>query len=677
MISQLVKGFILILALVIAVLILLYLNKSPIPLPPSQNPAPSEKVAFEKFKSEEEFKNYLEKASTQTESKINTFGGISTPQMKSESENVTGLASAAQPDRYSQTNVQVAGIDEPDIVKTDGKEIYYSSPQVFYNSDVIKPTEIAPEEPPTLLNQGVTNSKMQIYPPSERFSGGTISLKAFPPESLKIDGKIDKTGDLLLDNGIILVLSPNEIVGYNVKNPANPTKEWQVSLKENVQIMGTRLYKNKVYFTAKTIVNNNRPCLLDSFSTTKGSGSPVSYPIRCTDVYHPAVDSQANSIYTAVKLNSSDGEIEKVISFVGSDQSSTIYMSNNSLYTTYQFSQDLVRFFINFFSENTDLLPVPILGKIKKLSSYDISQTSKLAEITLILGNYQNSLSDSERMKFENNLNNKMASFQKTHKRDMGQTGIVKIDLQSLQISAHSSIPGQPLNQFSLDEFEGNLRIATTVGQGIWNPFISSNTETANDIYILDSNLKTIGSITDLGLTEKIYSARFIEDKGYIVTFRQTDPFYVLDLSNAKSPKMSGELKIPGFSSYLHPITKDLILGVGMESSKVKVSLFDVSDPKNPTEVDKYNLDDYWTEVSNNHHAFLLDKMHKIFFLPGQKGAYVFSYQNNKLNLVKTISDIQTKRAIYIDNYLYILSADKITVLDETTWKQLSELKFE
>ena len=124
-----------------------------------------------------------------------------------------------------------------------------------------------------------------------------------------------------------------------------------------------------------------------------------------------------------------------------------------------------------------------------------------------------------------------------------------------------------------------------------------------------------------MGLTERVYSARFIQDKGYVVTFRQTDPFYVLDLSDPASPKLAGELKIPGYSSYLHPITKDKIIGIGKEGQNVKVSLFDASDPANPQEVSKYTLSEYWSDILNTHHAFLMDEKHGVFFLPGLFGA--------------------------------------------------------
>ncbi len=179
---------------------------------------------------------------------------------------------------------------------------------------------------------------------------------------------------------------------------------------------------------------------------------------------------------------------------------------------------------------------------------------------------------------------------------------------------------------------------------------------------------------------KKIYFSQsfsfWIEDKGYLVTFRQIDPFYVLDLSDPKNPQLKGELKIPGYSSYLHPITKDKILGIGKEESNVKISLFDVSNPEKPTESDKYILKEYWSDILETHHAFLLDEKHQIFFLPGSQSGYIFSYQKNKLELKKAISDISAKRAIYINDYLYIIGENKIVVLNELNWERINELEF-
>jgi uncharacterized secreted protein with C-terminal beta-propeller domain len=134
-------------------------------------------------------------------------------------------------------------------------------------------------------------------------------------------------------------------------------------------------------------------------------------------------------------------------------------------------------------------------------------------------------------------------------------------------------------------------------------------------------------------------------------------------------------LKIPGYSSYLHPISKDKILGIGKENWQVKISLFDVAQAENPKELDKYILDESWSDILNTHHAFLLDKKHQVFFLPGSRGGYVFSYRNDKLGLVKAVSGISARRAIYLDDYLYIIADNEITVLNEINWEKIKELE--
>lgn len=220
------------------------------------------------------------------------------------------------------------------------------------------------------------------------------------------------------------------------------------------------------------------------------------------------------------------------------------------------------------------------------------------------------------------------------------------------------------------------MRLATTFsGSGGLLGFGGGSSESGNDVYTLDEQLSIAGSLKDLGLGERIYSARFVEDKGYLVTFRQTDPFYVLDLHDPKNPARVGELKIPGFSSYLHPITKDLVLGVGQENSQVKLSLFDVANPANPVEKDKFTLNEYWTDVSNTHHAFLLDDKHKVFFLPGSRGGYVFSYAGNVLKQKIAVADIQARRALYINDYLYVVGDSKIVVYNEQDWQKVNQLE--
>lgn len=637
---------------------------------------------IKKFASEREFRAYLEQSKIAADVSVGIGGAFYRPAVvplsldqKNAMEGDTG--GSAAPDRVSQTTVQVAGVDEPDIVKTDGKEIYFSPSQIFriWERPVMMDVKIAPP----------------YYQNVE-----TKIIKAFPPANLAEESKLKgKSGDLLLSNGVLIVFSAadNEIYGYDVSSPKSPKEKWKVKLENNTAVVGARLYNGKVYLVTRENINEKTPCPIKPLTL---DDTPL--VIDCGEIYHPVNPVPVDVAFSAMVLIPESGKIEKNVSFVGSSGASVVYMSENSIYVTYNYTGSVIKFYADFFKEKgRDLIPVSLLQKIEKLESYDISQQSKIYEFQFILGQHLNSLNADERLKFENELNNRLADYFKIHKRDLEKTGIVKIKVDGeFEISASGNVPGFPLNQFALDEYRDNLRIAVTVGDrfgGGGFGFGMSRGESANDVYVLDKDLKISGQVLDLGLTERIYSVRFIGDEGYVVTFRQTDPFYVLDLKNPRDPKLAGELKIPGFSSYLHPLDETHILGVGQEGSQVKISLFDVSDKSKPVELDKYLLNEYWTEVSSNYHAFLLDSKHKIFFLPGANGGYVFSYAkpsgnilvkctpdfdcrkfDYKFELEKAISQITAKRAIYIDDYLYVIGEDKITVLNELNWNTVKEL---
>jgi uncharacterized secreted protein with C-terminal beta-propeller domain len=172
-------------------------------------------------------------------------------------------------------------------------------------------------------------------------------------------------------------------------------------------------------------------------------------------------------------------------------------------------------------------------------------------------------------------------------------------------------VPGYLLNQFSMDEYQGNLRVATTV----WE-------KNSNSLFILDPSMNITGSVENLAKGETIYSVRFIKDNGYVVTYRTMDPLFVFDLSDPKKPVLTGELEVPGFSSYLHPIGDDMLLGIGADTydiyrkdssgkdvvigtrqGGIKFSLFDISDKGKPKEISKYVVGDSgtWSEALNNH----------------------------------------------------------------------------
>jgi uncharacterized secreted protein with C-terminal beta-propeller domain len=203
-----------------------------------------------------------------------------------------------------------------------------------------------------------------------------------------------------------------------------------------------------------------------------------------------------------------------------------------------------------------------------------------------------------------------------------------------IQASGQGEVPGGLLNQFSMDEYQGHFRIATTG----WN----EKDEQVNFVNILDKDLKAVGTLDNLAPGERIQSVRFIGPTGYVVTFRQTDPLFVIDLADPAKPKVLGELKLPGFSAYLHPWDATHLIGVGPDGDEqglnngVKVSLFDISDPAKPCEADKAVVKNCWTDIQQNHKAFAVCAEKGLFGLPLQNnnGAaqfYTFRVDGGKL----------------------------------------------
>ena len=174
---------------------------------------------------------------------------------------------------------------------------------------------------------------------------------------------------------------------------------------------------------------------------------------------------------------------------------------------------------------------------------------------------------------------------------------------------ASGEVPGYLLNQWSLSEHEGVLRVATTSSPP-WDAGMRSSSA-VRTLEQREGRLEEIGRVGGLGEGERIYAVRFMGDTGYVVTFRQTDPLFVLDLANPRAPRKVGELKVPGYSAYLHPVAEGLLLGVGQDADSegatqgAQLSLFDVSDPERPKRVDTESLGrDSYTDVEDDHHAF-------------------------------------------------------------------------
>jgi hypothetical protein len=203
-------------------------------------------------------------------------------------------------------------------------------------------------------------------------------------------------------------------------------------------------------------------------------------------------------------------------------------------------------------------------------------------------------------------------------------TAIHKFALDSpiqTRYAASGAVPGFMLSQWALSERDGLLRTASTTES---ESFEAGERESF--VSVLEQRggrLETVGRVGGLGRGERIYAVRFIEDVAYVVTFREVDPLYTVDLSDPTSPRLMGELKVPGYSDYLHPVGDDLLLGIGQDATEqggrrgALASLFDVSDLATPASLDRHPFgENSYSEVEYDHHAFFFDPTSRLAVLP-------------------------------------------------------------
>lgn len=291
----------------------------------------------------------------------------------------------------------------------------------------------------------------------------------------------------------------------------------------------------------------------------------------------------------------------------------------------------------------------------------------------------------------------------------------IKIDKTTISLAAEGKVTGSVLNQFSMDEHNGYFRIATTEGSA-WGAERSSK----NHLFIFDDQLKQVGAVNDLAKGERIYSARFMGDKAYLVTFRETDPLFVIDTKNPTAPKVLGELKIPGFSNYLHPIGENHLLGIGydtevrmQEGSKepivltggMKLSLFNITDFHNPKEQQAVIIGGRGTNsiVQYDHKALFRDPRNNYFGFPISiyeatededrlkyegTGAHIYKVTASGIELAAELMEKArpgeqyedsyntVQRILYVENQLFAVSRTKITSYDGKTFKKQQMIGF-
>ena len=257
--------------------------------------------------------------------------------------------------------------------------------------------------------------------------------------------------------------------------------------------------------------------------------------------------------------------------------------------------------------------------------------------------------------------------------RDKTVINAFSLDGLNISYKATGEVKGSTArSQYALDEYENNLRVATT--------YYNYNTQkNESSLYVLDENLDIIGKVEDIAKDEQIKSVRYMGEKAYVVTFKNTDPLFDIDLSDPKNPTILGELKLPGYSAYLHPIGENRLIGIGYDGNAenadfntVKVSLFDISDPTQLKELDKVVISDATTTVSYNPKAMIYNSAEGIIGLPvngnyttygDEYSYYLIKVQGSELNIMHKLLhskgsyvDIESFRGTYIGDKFFTVS---------------------
>lgn len=284
-------------------------------------------------------------------------------------------------------------------------------------------------------------------------------------------------------------------------------------------------------------------------------------------------------------------------------------------------------------------------------------------------------------------------------KEEYDQTLIRKISYKEGKLKgvAQTKIWGQVKDSFCIDEYDGNLRLVTTVnpvyhygkdgGIELYDASVEEN-GSSNALYILDKKLNVTGKIEKLAPNEEVYSARFMGKTAYFVTYEQVDPLFSADLSDPENPKILGALKIPGFSDYLHGYGEGRLLGIGMETDEagaqdgVKLSLFDISDPTDVTEVQKTVLEGFYaTDLSYNYKLAAIDsKQNLIGFSAYGDGTHYFIYRYDEKEGFVCVLDKEVNsygselRGLYVDDRFYLVQGNAAESFDLNTFDKIDDI---
>lgn len=571
----------------------------------------TKRVEMSKFKTEKDLENYRKNAVAAYRKNNNgfklynksvTFAAVDSAEgaaMDAVSADALSGAASAVSQSFGKTNTQVSGVDEADIVKTDGNFLYIISNNTLSVIDagtmkLMSRTELAP-----------SSKDCNAYMSDMFLNGNRLVVTGYETEKNSSVQEYDYYFDCINPyrtlNSLSVVFDITE--RDNIKEIRRVTQDGDL---EDSRMIGTYLY---------TVTRYSPDYKKETEFYPKVNGKEVT----CDDVYvdKSKTDCSVNTVVSCYDTADKDSEVKKVSVIADSN---VVYCSNDTLY---------------------------IAG-----SSYETNNRSTVIHAF--------SLKDG-----------------------------------NVSYKGSGNVPGTCDGQYMMDQSGKYFRIATT------DYNVKSDLDVSS-LYVLDENLRVIGKLENIAHDEQIKSVRFMGDTAYVVTFKNTDPLFAVDLSKPNAPKILGEVKLPGFSRYLHPLSQNLLVGIGYDGdeesadfSKIKISLFDVSNKKNPKELTSHIIKNAYCNVdSSDAKAFVtidentfgipviyedisddyyyLKPAFKTFTVKDgkfvEKNVYVHSSKEDDCNLF---------RGTFIGKYVYTISEDTVKQFDMESEKELASLVYQ
>jgi len=519
---------------------------------------------------------------------------------------------------YSETNIQVEGVDEPDIVKTDGTYLYVIANQTIFiiraypAEEAIVLSKISIEDDVYLSNIFINHDTLIVFGASYRYPNNNI----WPVKEEKEDNNTE-----IIDyepSYYLWGVTSTIIKIYDISDKDNP------DIVKDIEIDGSyfdaRMIDNYIYVIATEYsyeiyqeFDEGNATLNIPEVTINNDTKKIPYD----QIYYVDIPQRMDTMTHIIAINLDDNYVKQESYLLGG--SHNIYVSQKNIFLAYTKYDYYIQ-------------PRPLIG----ISSNNNEESTIVYKISINYGD--------------------------------------------IFYEGQGEVPGRILNQFSMDEYDGFFRTATTIGYS-WG----ENEPSSNNVYILDENLELVSKIEDIATGEQIYSARFMGEKAYLVTFKNTDPFFTLDLSDPYNPKILGSLKIPGYSNYLHPFDENHIIGIGKDTVEsnspdfawyqgLKIALFNVSDFENPKELDKVIIGDRGTDspALYNHKAFLFDLERELLVIP----VSLYEISNEIKDKYDEEEGSKYGEFTYQGAYVYQLNLDgfdykgRITHMDDSDMKQ-------